>query len=627
MFGGTGNTTPLPRVSGAPEMPTDNKKVIYFYTFSQPLGDPTDDFGHGTLVASNAAGYSVDGTTPARPGFGTGRDGTGIGPTTNNAQLIGTAPQARIMAYKVCGPAPQCAGDIELSIEDAASPFTLVGSGDPGPTPRSKPIADVINLSLGDTSGDPAGTTSRAANNAALAGTIVVASAGNAGPGPGTIGAPSASTLSLSVAAGLDPGSVAGSDVLATNQIPLEPCADATRTPACDTGTQVSGPPAERGASSNGNAPEPGAPQGIRVFPVAGGGALPVEENPGDPTINSGSVSAHYVFVNRTGTPPAPVPPSVTNRIAIVKGSGAFSAIANPVAAQGPSAILIVTATESATAVVVVGGVPTFTISPAEADFLLDRLTDTDNDVGDPANGAVSRLPLRIADTISLPAFPGAMAGFSSRGPNDHPNARFRVVKPDITGPGVGIFGAATPDGLPDDTVGLASTTGYTTANGTSFSGPVTAGAIALVRQRVREILNLDSVDLSDPQYRTRRFDSVIVSRALLQNSATNLRSGLGVPQGDGAASVASVNDMGSGFVNVAGALAANAIMVSPTELLTTPQEYNTTTPPATPLQVLIPTASFGEVPVVNVNGIVTRLRKVIIRSVAQPAQAAAHIT
>jgi hypothetical protein len=291
MFGGTGNTTPLPRVSGNPEMPTDNKKVIYFYTFSQPLGDPTDDFGHGTLVASNAAGYSVDGNTPPRPGFGTGRDGTGIGPTTNNAQLIGTAPQARIMAYKVCGPAPQCAGDIELSIEDAASPFTLIASGDPGPTPRAKPIADVINLSLGDTSGDPAGTTSRAANNAALAGTIVVASAGNAGPGPGTIGAPSAATLSLSVAAGLDPGSVAGSDVLATNQIPLEPCADATRTPGCDTGAQVAGPPAERGAASNGNAPEPGAPQGVRVFPVAGGGALPVEENPGDPTINTGSVS------------------------------------------------------------------------------------------------------------------------------------------------------------------------------------------------------------------------------------------------------------------------------------------------------------------------------------------------
>jgi subtilisin family serine protease len=37
MFGGTGNNTPLPRVSGANETPNDNKKVIYFYTFNEPL--------------------------------------------------------------------------------------------------------------------------------------------------------------------------------------------------------------------------------------------------------------------------------------------------------------------------------------------------------------------------------------------------------------------------------------------------------------------------------------------------------------------------------------------------------------------------------------------------------------
>jgi hypothetical protein len=389
-FGGTGLTTPLPRVSGNNEAPNDNKKVIYFYTFNEPIGDPTDDFGHGTLVASNAAGYSVDGNTPPRPGFGTGRDGTGIGPTTNNAQLIGTAPQARIMAYKVCGPAPNCAGDIELSVEDAASPFTLVSEGNPGPMPRPKPIADVINLSLGDTSGDPAGTTSRACNNAALAGTIVVASAGNSGPGPGTIGAPAAATLAISVAAGLDPGSVAGSDVLAAQQIPLEPCDSDTRPPGCNSGTQAAGPPKERGASSNANAAQPGAPQGIRVFPVAGGGGLPVENNPGSPTENTGSVSAHYVYVDRTATPPAPVPTSVTNRIAVVRGTGTFGSIANPVALQNPAAILIVTTVESATAVVVVGEIPTFTINPTDAGRLLDLLIDAqENGSPLPANGAV----------------------------------------------------------------------------------------------------------------------------------------------------------------------------------------------------------------------------------------------
>ncbi|HEX8678322.1 MAG TPA: dockerin type I domain-containing protein, partial [Chthoniobacterales bacterium] len=182
-----------------------------------------------------------------------------------------------------------------------------------------------------------------------------------------------------------------------------------------------------------------------------------------------------------------------------------------------------------------------------------------------------------------------------------------------------------TPEGLPNETVGLSSTSGYTTANGTSFSGPVTAGAMALVRQRVREELNLDTTNLADPQYRTKRFDTVTVARALLQNSATNLRSGLGSPQGDGPSSVASINDMGSGHINIAGALTANAIMVAPTALLTEPREYTTATPPASPLQALIPTSSFGEVPVVNVNGIVTRTREVIIRDVKGGAGAGSY--
>ncbi|HSH38055.1 MAG TPA: S8 family serine peptidase, partial [Chthoniobacterales bacterium] len=215
MFGGIGQQTQPPRVSGRPESPNDNKKVIYFYTFNEPLGDPTDDFGHGTLVASCSSGFTVDGNTPPRAGYGTGLDGRGVGPTPNGAQLFGTAPQSRIMAYKVCGPAPNCAGDIELSMEDAASPVTLVGSSDGStsvPTMIRKPVADVINLSLGDTTGNPAGSTARAANNAALAGTILVASAGNSGApgaaGDGTIGSPSAATLAISVAASLDPNSV-----------------------------------------------------------------------------------------------------------------------------------------------------------------------------------------------------------------------------------------------------------------------------------------------------------------------------------------------------------------------------------------------------------------------------------
>jgi hypothetical protein len=464
MFGGIGQGTPFPRVSGQPASPANNRKVIYFYAFSQPVGDPTDDFGHGTLVASCTAGYNVDATTPPRAGYGTGRDGTGVGPTINGAQLFGTAPQAKILAYKVCGPATACAGDIPLSIEDAASPFTLVSSGNPGPTPVAKPVADVINLSLGSTSGDPAAANSRAANNAALAGTIVVASAGNSGPGSGTVGNPGAATLAIGVAASLDPGSVAGSDVLAPNQIPGE-----TRTPA------TPGPSPEVGASSNANTPQADERQGIRIFPVAGGGPLPVESNPAQPVDNTGSLSAHYVFVDRRNAAD-PVPTSVGNRIALVKFSGAFAGAANSLAAQPvpPSAILLISNTESATAVQVIRGIPTYTVNENDGNYLIDLMLSGDPGDGDPnvdvPPGTISELPLRLAETIALPAFQGVMAGFSSRGPNDHPNAGYRVVKPDVTAPGVGIVGAATVEGIPDDTVGLASTTGYTSANGTSFS-------------------------------------------------------------------------------------------------------------------------------------------------------------
>ena len=57
------------------------------------------------------------------------------------------------------------------------------------------------------------------------------------------------------------------------------------------------------------------------------------------------------------------------------------------------------------------------------------------------------------------------------------------------------------------------------------------------------------------------RFDTVTVSRALLQNNATDLRNGVGKAQGDGASSVASINEMGAGHINIAEALIANAII------------------------------------------------------------------
>ena len=604
MFGGTGLNSPPPHIAGQPASSTDNQKIIYYYSLSSP-GNPTDDFGHGTLVSSCMAGYLVDGNTPANPGYGTGQNGSGIGPTPGGVPLHGMAPQARIMAYKVCGPADSCAGDIDLAIEDAASPYTLAGSTTGGTVTNTfipKPVADVINLSLGNSSGDPSDSTAVMANNAALAGVIVVTAAGNSGPAPNTLGSPAIATLAIAVAASLDPGSLGAADVLAAGQIPGE-----TRTPGS------AGPAPVTGAASQADLAQAGARQNISLYPAAGGGP-----------VTNGSVSANYVFVDRRNNA-NPIPPEARNRIALVEGSGTFAQLANAVAPEEPAAILIVTSVQNATAVAVVNGIPTFTIGTDDGNYLLSIMV---SGVGPESvtNGTISELPLRVERPLALANFEPGMAGFSSRGPDGQVNARFRVVKPDVTAPGVGILGAATPTGLPDSTIGLADPSGYTTADGTSFATPITSGTMALIRQHVRLDLSLDSTNLTDPHYRSKRFDALTVARALLMNSASNLRSGLGVPEADGTNSSASINDFGAGHINVARALQAHAVMFAPTLLLSSlPEFVAPTNDPPSPsdfdaagnLRVLIPSASFGPVPIVGVNGSISSTQQVMLRDVS----------
>jgi len=165
MFGG--DPTP-PRLGIAPPTAAinSNKKVIYYLSFS---GGLVDDFGHGTTASSNIAGYLA---------MAPGADG--LPGTADDVRVHGVAPQARLMGYKVCTGTGSCvSASTILGMEDAVSPTTL--------TLQPKPIAHVINLSLGGVGG-PDSDTAIAADNAALLGTTVVASAGNSGPGERTVG-------------------------------------------------------------------------------------------------------------------------------------------------------------------------------------------------------------------------------------------------------------------------------------------------------------------------------------------------------------------------------------------------------------------------------------------------------
>ncbi len=134
---------------------------------------------HGTHVAGTAAGLGVitgGGTYRGRYDARTLR-------RTSFRIAPGVAPEADLLAFRVFG----CAGGTYLVV-DAIERAVRGG-------------ADVINLSLGSSFGDPGSLDAVAVDNAALAGVTVVASSGNSGPSAYITGAPGVATRAISVAA------------------------------------------------------------------------------------------------------------------------------------------------------------------------------------------------------------------------------------------------------------------------------------------------------------------------------------------------------------------------------------------------------------------------------------------
>jgi len=132
-------------------------KISGGYDFVNDGGDPMDDAGHGT----HCAGIAL-----------------------SNGSLKGVAPDARLLAYKVCNSYGSCYEDdiiagIERAINDSA---------------------DVISLSLGGF-GDPDDAMSQAVDNAANSGVVVVVAAGNSGPASGTIQSPGCARKAITLGA------------------------------------------------------------------------------------------------------------------------------------------------------------------------------------------------------------------------------------------------------------------------------------------------------------------------------------------------------------------------------------------------------------------------------------------
>ncbi|MGQ9925327.1 MAG: S8 family serine peptidase [Chloroflexaceae bacterium] len=150
--------------------------------------NPIDLAGHGTHVADIAAGL------PTSPG---GADS-------------GVAPGANLWAFKACnGAAGLCNGVALLRALDAA--LDLDGSDrglcTPGVTLGCLAYdpADVINLSVSFSYGQPEDALTLFADLAGYYGSLVVASAGNDGNRPYIIGAPAAADAALAVTESLAP--------------------------------------------------------------------------------------------------------------------------------------------------------------------------------------------------------------------------------------------------------------------------------------------------------------------------------------------------------------------------------------------------------------------------------------
>jgi subtilisin family serine protease len=496
MFGG--DPTP-PRLAVAPAstaVPT-NKKVVYYL----PLTDVgvEDGLGHGTHVASTAAGYLAQ-----SPGA------DGVPGTADDIRLHGVAPQAKIMSYKVCSDIKSTVSQVQpiggceqadtiMAIEDSVSPFTLTG--------QSKPVAHVINMSLGG-SGGPNTSTAVAASNASLLGTTVVAASGNSGPGEGTTGAPAAGTHVISVGATTHPGGGSSWSV------------DVLQASAISSSTTGAVTPASNLAAASGF-------NRARLFPMAG-----------TPNPPAGSLAQRYVLVNN---PTVVWPANVSGRIALVKDAGLASATffdtANMAAASGAVGVILISTTENPTAVK--GTIPAAIINPTDGEILVDAISSTDNNNVDPPNGALSELPIRMNPFLS-DKFMGEMAGFSSRGPV----RGLGQIKPDVSAPGVQVLAAVPPASLLGALAAAASPTSpnYGYLDGTSMASPHTAGAAVLIKQA-----HLDW--------------SPDVIRTVLINTATNMRNEASAPKNDGPTTADSIIAQGGGLIDVKESVNAKALM------------------------------------------------------------------
>lgn len=388
-----------------------NGKVIsarYFYDPALPVYidevmSPLDINGHGSHTAGTSGGNRVvvaeGDLVPA------------------DTEISGVAPGAYLMIYK--GLFENAAGDNGTGTDTMLSAALEAALMDG---------ADVINNSWGGgAGGDPnASIYKPLIDSITAAGTLVVFSAGNSGPGSNTIGCPGCVESTLAVAASSTERIVAN-NVAITGPIPV---------------------PDEL----------------INIAGMQGSGPQLVTDLSGSIKFDETNPLGCTAFAAGT----------FTDSIALIsRGTCNFSVkVVNAVAA---GAIGVIVYNNSGGPPSVMGALEATTV-PSLMVSMVDGLAIQDYIVANPTSTTV--LIDSDSSIFRNPEWEDILAGFSSVGPNGDPN----VLKPDMSAPGVNILSAFSPamTGGTDPT--------YAFLGGTSMAAPHVTGAAALIRQMYPEL-------------------------------------------------------------------------------------------------------------------------------------------